>query len=249
MSAAVVANSMQDWNGSPLSSLCQPIIFEQFYGDCRRGSEFRILDADHSKVPAFADSVAKYIRQRYNMTYPSIDGIGTVSDRIHGWDVDVESGNRVDILPKVLRALERNTVADDCHYINMQNWSGGRERSDKIWKHDLSKVKPWQWNYGFSCEMPWVNVLANFDQMKAKVLEVRKVENYWDVYTWRINSDNIGYENAFQKWLYDTVRGGTPSDQPIPGRFGVWRPSRRGGQEDEGSESAGKSRNRNFGDF
>ncbi|KAF7534172.1 hypothetical protein G7054_g6457 [Neopestalotiopsis clavispora] len=206
------------------------IIAVQFY-DQGPSSNLRAFGGDQGKIERYAKSVAGFIGTWYNKTLPALTGSGTVSARIDGYDVDVEDDTLVDDLPKVLAAVRNafnnlsselrssrfsvsitpavpaaldDTIASSCDYINMQNYSGGRDTAPEEYIQAVHDLRPEQLVWGFTSEEPWRNTLTNFPEAKQKVNEVLKGP-IPGIFTWRLNSNNHVYENIFQVWIYDVV--------------------------------------------
>ncbi|KAF7552377.1 hypothetical protein G7Z17_g4369 [Cylindrodendrum hubeiense] len=213
------------------------IIMEQFMGNCPGGSDWGILqdrdgNIDPHAVQQYADSVASFIDSYYNRKLPALDGVGQVSARLDGLDVDVEKGNDAPGLPKILTAVRKSldalsqklsarftlsicpawtsnldaSVAQSCDYVNMQNYDGGQGTSPDDYLRAVPGLQEQQLVWGFTSEMPWVNAMNPFEEVEAKVEEVvsGRVVGAW---AWRLNSDNYPYENVFQVWLYNTIHG------------------------------------------
>lgn len=209
------------------------IIVEQFYSPPTHPSDFVILSND-ANIKTYADSVAKFIDTWYHRTLPSITGVGEVSARVDGWDVDVEESTKVAHLPKILIAVRASleglsnklgapkfcvsitpawtddidpSVAQSVDYVNMQNYSGGKCTTPEAYKEATGlKLEDSQLIWGLCSETPWTNTAEAFTDMKAKAQAVAngKIPG---IYTWRLNSDTYAYENIFQVWLFNIVHG------------------------------------------
>ena len=203
-------------------------------------SDFRVLD-DSTKIQTYADSVADFLEVWYNVRLPSSNpGEGTVSARLDGWEVDVEGGNLEQPLPTVLTAVRASldglrdklnsqkfsvsvtpawpdyldsSVALSVDYIDMQNYDGGYNTSPKDYKDAIPGLQDSQLIWGISAESPKKNTLPDFECVKAKAQAVAKGE-VSGVWVWRLNSDNLVYENMFQVWLYGVVHGVTLPNAP-----------------------------------
>ena len=207
------------------------IIVEQFYGSSMGASDFTIVSNDANIIKTYADSVEKFVETWYHQMLPSIAGVGEVSARVDGWDVDVESGTMVAHLPKILTAvragLDRlssklgapkfsvsitpawtnhldSSVAQSVDYINMQNYSGGINTAPDAYKRAIPGLKDSQLIWGLCSEEPWKNTVQAFTDMKAKAQAVASGQ-ISGIYTWRVNSSNCVYENIFQVWLFNIV--------------------------------------------
>lgn len=208
------------------------IILEQFYGGDNSNTGFNIV-RDDANVNTYANSVAKFIETWYHQTLPSITGVGEVSARVDGWDVDVEGSTLVAHLPKILTAVRASldglrrklgapkfsvsitpawtncldaSVAQSVDYINMQNYDGGIGTTPDQYKEVITGLKDNQLIWGLTSEIPWKNTAQAFTDVKAKAQAVASGQ-IPGIYTWRLNSDNSAYENSFQVWLFNIVHG------------------------------------------
>ncbi|KAM0542740.1 hypothetical protein ACHAPJ_012673 [Fusarium lateritium] len=236
------------------------IILEQFYHVIDAKSDFQLFDGESKKIKIYADSVASFIESYYDKTLPDISETGQISARIQGYDVDVESSTRQDDLPKILTAVRQSlddlsqklgaskfsvsitpawadhldpTVAQSCDYINMQNYSGGMKTFPRDYLSTVPGLKSDQFVWGFCSEMPSQNMrdCKEFHGVLTKAQAVATGE-FGGTYTWRVNSDNHGYENIFQVWLHNLVHGTTlpdSKDQRIVHKY--WK---TGGRDDKG---------------
>lgn len=205
------------------------IIAVQFWREGQH--DFRTLDSD-KKIQDYAKSVASFISNQYEKRLPALGGSGTVSARIDGFDVDVEESTLQGNLPKIMTAVREqlksslgsrpfsvsitpawavhmdSSIASSCDYINMQNYDGGENTPPEHYRGVVHGLRPDQLVWGISSEWPSINNEAckAFAGVRKKVDEAANASTGGlapGIWTWRINSDNILFENIFQVWLYN----------------------------------------------
>ncbi|KAF5700607.1 hypothetical protein FGLOB1_10668 [Fusarium globosum] len=108
----------------------------------------------------------------------------------------------------------------------MQNYSGGRNTFPEAYLGAVTGFKKERLAWGFCSEVTKENtpVCQEFPGVLEKAKAVGGVGGFGGVYTWRINSDNHGYENMFQVWLHNFVSGTTlpnSKDQAIVQKYWV----------------------------
>jgi hypothetical protein len=123
--------------------------------------------------------------------------------------------------------IEDTKVAENLDYVKMQNYySGGRDPETYLEDLKAGGITAGKLVYGISTEWPEINdtdVNRNIRGNLANAVKLVKEKKYAGIMTWRLNSDNLLYENAVQVWLYNQFNSpALKTDHPDSEVLAAW---------------------------